>query len=351
VVVRVQVGEDVPEVPGEADQSPDGVVLGPAASGLTQRRPGHRTSRDEPVGAARAPAGEESEVRSAMKRPDDGLGAGGQDLRQRLHHGSGLLLLAMRVAPDVEGRGVELADQPGRVGLHQAQLSQMHQQFVPAPPGVDRSRRLLPQVVGIDDGNVDAVLPNVARDLPQVAIRLGLIGAEPGVLALHEQDRPVVRDLEVGQFAQELAEVQAHALQEGLVRLPQGRVRLLHEPAGQPPRVVVAADVRPRAQHHPHAGSAAQFHEAAHVRGPVKREPPLAGLVLEPGAAGGDGVEPGLPGGGDAVRPRFGRHAGVLDRGPENPRPATVEGEALPVKRDAGHDRECNGSASCTCVP
>ena len=54
VVVRVQLGEHVPEVPGEADQSPDGVVLGPPASGLTQRRPDHVASRDEPVGAPAA---------------------------------------------------------------------------------------------------------------------------------------------------------------------------------------------------------------------------------------------------------------------------------------------------------
>ena len=56
-----------------------------------------------------------------------------------------------------------------------------------------------------------------------------------------------------------------------------------------------------------------------------------AGLVAAPHDGGLDGVEPGLLGGGDPPGPLGAGEAGVVDRAPRDPHPASVEHEAAPV--------------------
>ena len=75
--------------------------------------------------------------------------------------------------PGIEVHRIERADQTRGIGLHAPQLPKVDQEVVESSPGIDGSHRLLPEVVGVDDGHVDAVLADVARDLPQVAVSLG----------------------------------------------------------------------------------------------------------------------------------------------------------------------------------
>src|SRR5690606_19499781 len=114
-------------------------------------------------------------------------------------------------------------------------LAQDGEHLALAGPAVDLALDALPEVVGVDAGDGQAGLAQVAGQLAEVGAGGVVVVAGPVRLVLDEDDGPAAGGggLEVADLLGEGGEVAAGGLEEGLARAAELDVLDVEQPGGQ----------------------------------------------------------------------------------------------------------------------
>src|SRR5690606_20443417 len=159
-------GERAPEAGGEGADAPDVVVARPRPARLAQRTvaPGD----GEGAAPARQPAPAEPEVGAAVEGSEIELPARGERLGEAALELGGRRATLAVLAPCAGLGGVEGDDQARLIRPHLGELAQVAEHLAVAGPAVDLTFDTGPQIVGVDGGDDDARLAQVAAEFAQI---------------------------------------------------------------------------------------------------------------------------------------------------------------------------------------
>jgi hypothetical protein len=234
----------------------------------------------------------------------------------------------------------EVDHDPGLVRPHGCELPKRRHHLLGAAPAVDLALDALPEVVGVDDGNVQPTLAHVADELAEVRVGQTVVAARPRGFVLNQDNRAASsgrRHLQVPDLLGNGGDVARAGLKERTGVRPHGDVWHRAEPCGQASHVKILTDERTDAQDRHHAGTTHELYEVADVVLALEIELPRAGLVPMPGKRHIDRVQAGELRGVDTIGPARPRNSVERNGAGDEPDSAAIEHEAAAVVGDGGH--------------
>lgn len=299
------VGEDSGERGGESEQTADGAHgFGHAAmfvdegSGVLDRGVGTRF-RVTGLTSPETKRGARHEVGEIE------LAAGGDDLAKLALEGVAVDGFIEVLTKDRSAEWAVVDNDGGLVWADGFELAHDGEHIALAGPAIDLALDTLPEIVGIDLGNGETCLAEIAGEFAEVLGCGELVVAVPLRFVLDHDERAASGDggLHGFDLLGQGVEVFTDRFEEGLVRGAELDIGDVEEPCGEPAEVPARTDERAWADDGVHVVLCEQGHEVLDVVVVFKVVCPGAGLDEVPEDGGFDGVDTRGLGGADAVFP------------------------------------------------